>query len=743
MIFRLFHAALCWFVRRFYGIEVTGEEHLPTSGPALIVSNHVSYIDVVIITAALKRPVRFMMWRRLYETWGLRHIGRLYKALPISREDDPRTMRKSLDAAIEALKQGDLVGVFPEGSMTRTAHLQPFMRGFELIARRAKAPIIPVHLDRLWGSIFSFKEGRYFFKIPKLFGHPVRVTLGAPLPPDTDRETVRQAIVNLEADAYDNRKRTQRPLHASFMRNAMRAWWWPCLSDSTGIRLTWGGALTRALVYARWIREHCSEEKMVGIMMPPSVATALVNVAVLMAGKTLVNLNYHTTIRMNDQIIKRCCLRTIITTRRLITHVGFPDRKQFVYYDDLVRAIPRRRYLRYGLLAYVTPPRLAERTLIHRAKMDDTAAVMFTSGATGLPKGVVLTHHNIATNIESVSDALRIGWRDTIAGVLPAYHAFGFTTTIWLPFVSRIRAVYHANPLDARGVGRLVQTAGASIIVGTPSFFALYTRRCRPEQFKSLRLAVSGGQKLDEHIREAFDQCFHLELQEGYGCTELSPMVAVNVPDVRLRQYHQVTARKGSVGRPLPGIVVRIVHPETHEPMPLGADGLVLIRSASVMQGYLDDPHGTSLAIRKGWYYTRDIGALDEEGFLYIHDRMTRFSKIAGETVQHVVVERALQAADPDSNRRYLAISLPHPSRGECLAVLYEGSRFKPSPLIRTLIHSELPNLWIPAAKDFTHVESLPLMPNGYPDFIAARRLVLAGKSAGAPPENTEDRHEG
>ena len=202
MIFRAVHDILKWMVCRFYGVELAGAENIPKDGPAVLVCNHVSYVDAAIITAALGRPVRFLMWRALYDLPVLGWIARFYNALPVSQADSPRAMRKSIQTAVDALKNGDLICLFPEGSMTRTAHLQPFKRGFELIARRAGAPIIPVHLDGLWGSIFSYARGRYFFKIPKFFGRRVEVTVGKPLPPDTHREDVRHEIMALGAEAY-------------------------------------------------------------------------------------------------------------------------------------------------------------------------------------------------------------------------------------------------------------------------------------------------------------------------------------------------------------------------------------------------------------------------------------------------------------------------------------------------------------------------------------------------------------
>lgn len=736
IIFRLLNAFLKLLVRLVYRVRVVGAENIPNTGSALLVANHVSYVDALIITAVVKRPVRFMIWRTLYNLWGIGRIVRLYGAMPVSAADGPHEMRRSIETVVTALKQGALACLFPEGAMTRTTHVQPFKRGLELIARRSATRIIPVHLDRLWGSVFSYEKGRYFFKVPKLISRPVQVTFGKPLPPDTDREQVRQKIIALGAEAFAARRAYQRPLHVAFLHNAKRAWWWPCMTGALGLKLSWGKALAHAITLGKRIRKGYAEEKEIGIMMPASVGSALANIAVLMAGKVPVNLNYTGPHSVVEAVMKRRNLRTVFTSRKLLRRSGFPDREEYVHFYEMLSSIPRHETLWNYILAYVLPSSLAERRLMHRGDMDDLATIMFTNGATGLPKGAMLTHHNVTTNIESVTEALRLDWRDMIMGVLPPFHCFGFTITLWLPLVSRIRVTYHPNPLHAKGVGRMVQKHRASILIGTPSFFALYTRGCTAEQFSSLRLAMAGGQKLQPAIAEAFERRFGLELHEGYGCTELSPIVSVNVPSVRHHRGRQITARKASVGRPVPGIIVRIVDPESHEELPNGSAGMVLVRGANVMRGYVDDPHGTSLAIRDGWYYTRDIGMMDRDGFLHIHDRITRLSKIAGQTVQHAVVEELLRKADAGGNRQYAVVSLPHPVRGQRLAVVYEGPELDPGPLLRKPACSETPNLWLPAARDFVRVPAIPRLPNAEPDFNAVRRLAAAAE---AIPSRTAD----
>ena len=283
------------FVRLFYRITVIGARNLPAKGPALLVCNHVSYVDAVILGYALERPPRFLIWRKFYDAPITGPVARAFGAIPVAENDAPETIKTSIAEVVAALKAGEVVCMFPEGGMTRTGHVHSFKRGFELIARRAGAPITPVYMDGLWGSVFSFKGGRYFFKRPERVPRPVTVAFGPPLPPDSPCAEVRRAVLDVGSDAFALRKRFQRPLHVQFWRAARSSpflWRRPCMADSTGQELTWGRSLAGALALSRWMDRRCRGQKMVGMMMPASVGAALMNAAALMSGRVPVNLNF-------------------------------------------------------------------------------------------------------------------------------------------------------------------------------------------------------------------------------------------------------------------------------------------------------------------------------------------------------------------------------------------------------------------------------------------------------------------
>jgi len=718
---------LVWF---FYRQKVVGAEHVPEKGAFLLVSNHVSFVDAIVLQAAARRQLRFLMLHRFYERGLVGWFCRLWEAIPIEPSDGGGGVRQSLDVVIKALKAGDAVCVFPEGAMTRTGHVHGFKRGFEVVARKAGAPIVPAYIDGLWGSVFSYEGGR-FGGWPKSFRRHVSVTFGRPLSPKASCTEVRRAVLELGSDAYDRRKAHQKPLHVNFWRAARRMGGRFCMADSTGTTVSWRRAQAVVLAISRWMRRRCADEEMVGMMMPASVGAALINIAALCCGRTPVNLNFTSSKSAMAEAISRCGLRTIFTSRRFLDRIGMEPRREFVYLEDVMRSLSRRRMVGSMLTAILLPTFVAERLLLHRGDMDDLATVMFTSGSTGKPKGVMLSHHNVVSNIEAMADVFQFDERDMVMGVLPPFHAFGFTTTVWLPLSCGVPVVYHPNPLDAKGVGDMAEKYGATILIGTPSFFTIYTRGCSSERFRSLRLAVAGGQKLMPSVAEAFEKHFGLPIQEGYGCTELTPVVSVNIDDAETEGVRQEASRVGSVGRPLPGLSVRLIDRETQELLPDDSTGIVMIRGPSVMRAYLDDPAATSEVLRDGWYVTGDLGSVDEDGFLYIHDRISRFSKIGGEMIPHTAVEDALSRAAEPLENNFAVLSAPDRVRGERLAVLYDGPERDPATLVEKLSRTGVPNLWIPSPRDFPAASLIWWMRGAWPSKRAFFQSVEPDSSMG------------
>lgn len=704
-------------LRSLYRIRVVGAENVPRTGGALILSNHLSLMDGFLIGwAARHRRVRFMIFRPYFEhpIWGA--FLRSLKAIPIG-VSGPRDLVGALQAARAELEAGHVVCIFAEGSVSRTGHLLPFKRGFEKVMKGLDLPIIPANLDRVWGGPVSFAGGS-FGGWPKKWPWPVTVRFGKPLPPDTTATTARQVVSELAADSFALRKRPTDTLPARFIRAARANWGQFFMADSTGRELTWGRALIAAILLAGVIRQRTGADKMVGVLLPASVGGALSNLGISLSGKTPVNLNFTSGKEAMESAIVQCQIRTVLTARPFLEKAKLEAPPGAVYVEDLLKEFGGGAKLLALLKARLLPAFL----LRPAVTADSLATVIFSSGSTGVPKGVMLSHFNLISNCDAVLEVFELAGRDRFLGALPFFHSFGFMATLWLPVIAGCGAVYHPNPTDAKVIGELVEKYKATFLLGTPTFCATYTRKCTREQFESLRYIVVGAEKLRDALRKDFQEVFGKELLEGYGCTELSPVVAINTPDVRDGAEYQRGNRVGTVGLPLPGVAARVVDPDTRELLPVGHEGLLEIRGANVMQGYLNQPERTAEAMHGDWYITGDIAAIDEDGFIKITDRLARFSKIGGEMVPHLNLEQIVSELTGGAD--CAVTGLPDERKGERLAVLYTAPEVASEDLWRRLSDTDLPKLWLPKLGDIHCVESLPVLGTGKLDLRGVRALA-------------------
>jgi acyl-[acyl-carrier-protein]-phospholipid O-acyltransferase/long-chain-fatty-acid--[acyl-carrier-protein] ligase len=713
----------------FYRIRIVGQENVPLRGPALLVCNHMSHVDGLLVGSCVQRFIRFLVYRPYYEHPALRRLMKLMKAIPIAA--GTREVLASLDRARGALQDGHLVCIFAEGSISRTGNMLPFKRGFERMVSGLDVPIVPVYLDRLWGSIFSFKGGRFFWKRPVRLPYPVTVAFGRPLPSTTSAAQARHALMALGADVAMKRRPAGEVLGRQFIRTAKHQWSSFCMADASTTPLTFGRVLVAALLLSRRLRRRTPDESSIGLMLPASVGGALANVAVSLAGRTPVNLNFTAGREAVASAIRQCGIKTIVTSRLFVSKAGIEKFDGMIFIEDVLKEIGRISRIRTFLTAFLLPAGALNRLYVAPADGDDVATVIFSSGSTGTPKGVVLTHRNILANIDAVGQIYQLTGDDVLVGVLPFFHSFGFTGALWFPLIRGFSVVYHANPMDARTVGELAQRHRATVLLSTPTFCATYVRKCRPEQFAHLRYALVGAEKLRDAVAAAFKEKFGVELLEGYGCTEMGPIVAANAPDVIDGREHQRGSRRGSVGHPLPGVAAKIVDPATGEGPLFGKEGLLLVTGPNRMAGYLGEPEKTRDVIRDGWYVTGDIATIDDAGFICITDRLSRFSKIGGEMVPHLRIEEQIQQLLGDQHQCAVT-SVPDDTRGERLVVLYTDPGMTPEHLHDRLTRTELPNLWLPKREDMHLVDSIPTLGTGKIDLQAVRRLA-ASRSVAVP----------
>jgi acyl-[acyl-carrier-protein]-phospholipid O-acyltransferase / long-chain-fatty-acid--[acyl-carrier-protein] ligase len=719
---------LLWLATHtLYRIRLEGRENVPSKGGALLVPNHVSMVDAVLLIASIDRPIRFLMFKGSYDHPLVRPFAKIMGVIPISSQLRPREMIQSLRTATQALKDGEIVCIFPEGQMTRIGQMLPFRRGMERIVKGVDIPIIPVNLGGVWGSIFSFDGGKFLWKLPHRIPYPVTVTFGHPMPSTASAPEVRQAVQELGAEAYEFRKPYMRPLHRSFVQTARRHPFRFAMADGRTPKLTFGAALTRTVFLARRLRSVWAGQKMVGILLPPSVPGALVNLAALLMGKVPVNLNYTASGEVLASCAKQCGLETVVTSQAFLERVHIQVPGKTVLLEEVASSPRISEKLGAAIIAWFFPTRLLEKAAGSNQKitLDDIATIIFSSGSTGDPKGVVLTHYNIASNVEQMNQVFMLGRHDKILGILPFFHSFGFTGTLCLPTTIGMGVVFHPSPLEPRAIGALVSQYSVTFLLATPTFLQTYMRRCSPEDFGSLQYVMAGAEKLPERVSLAFEDHFGIRPLEGYGCTECSPAVTVNTRDFRAADFRQVGAKRSSIGHPLPGIAIRIVDPATLAPVAPGESGLLLVRGPNVMQGYLNRPEKTAEVLRDGWYNTGDIATVDEDGFIRITDRLSRFSKIGGEMVPHIKVEDKLHELSGATEQIFAVTAIPDEKKGERLIVLHTLPEEKLQDCVAQLAKSDLPALWKPRADQFVHVDALPYLGTGKLDLRRLKEIAM------------------
>ncbi|WP_052571287.1 AMP-binding protein [Endomicrobium proavitum] len=720
------HAVIWCLNHTVYKIKTVDHQNIPLTGGGLLVSNSVSYIDHIIIFSAIKRPVKFFVGKEFRENPFLQPFLDSTNSIPI--DYNPKTIGTALNQARRSIQNGELVCIFAEGELTKTGHMLPFKRGFEFIMRDLSAPIIPIHLDRIWGSTFSFVNGKLKWRFPKVIPYPITVSVGKPMPASAQAYQVRLAVQELSADAFKLRGDSQKKLHIGFI-NEMRRHPFKFLYGDLNSKLSFIKVFTAAAAMSRRLGTSKENGEMIGVILPTTIAGCIVNIAALFAGKIPVNLNFTSSKETLESCVAQCGIKQIVTSRAFVDKLNFHDLDRMsVFVEDISKEIKTTEKFKILVSALIFPAKILIKKYVKgdTKNIDDLLTVVFSSGSEGEPKGIMLTHQNIVSNIEAAYKIVNLSGADVVAGILPLFHSFGYTVSVWLCAYYGIGAALHTSSMEAQKIGELVEKYKCTLLVSTPTFLNSYARKCTKEQFASLRIVVAGAEKLQKSVSKTFYEKFQKEIYEGYGATELSPIVSVGTPsyiDLKTKKIHNGN-KFGTVGHPMPGVAAKIVDPETFELMPFGREGMLLIKGPNVMKGYLNDPVKTAQVIKDGWYITGDIAAIDEEGFIAITDRLSRFSKIGGEMVPQIKVEEAIHEASGMQESFAVVTSVPDEKKGERLAVLYTGQR-DIAAIIAKLKEKKIPNLWVPKQENFYQVESFPLLGSGKVDIKQLKKTAL------------------
>lgn len=484
--------------------------------------------------------------------------------------------------------------------------------------------------------------------------------------------------------------------------------------------------LSLALYLSRSIRATVNESR-VGIVLTPGIGGTLANLAIVFAGKIPVNLNFTVPRDATESAMRRAGVKTVVTAtpfREKCPTFPWPD--NVLYIDQMLNSNKKAIFWEMVLNSFSSPEALAEKYGIPQEGDMEEAALLFTSGSSGEPKGVVLTHRNILANVAQIHSTGLIPRSEKMFGCLPLFHSFGFTATLWYPVIRGIPIVAVPSPLEVKKNAAVIREEGVTLFLGTPTFFRSYLKHTSPEDLKSLRYVVAGAEKTPDGLALAWEERFGSVYFEGYGLTETTPVVSVNLPPLQLGNVWVPRAKRGSVGMLFPGMVARVIDPDTGAVNPIDKQGVLQLKGPNVFPGYLDDPERTADVFDGEWFNTGDLATLDAEGFLYINGRLSRFSKIAGEMVPHGAVEEAIAEAfefNLAEEMPFCVVAKPDEQKGERLVVLSVVDTLS-QPIIQKRLHEMgFPNLWIP--HEVRGVDAIPLLASGKIDWQAAKRLAL------------------
>ncbi len=716
-------------VRMLYRIRVSGIEHFPATGGVLVIANHLSYVDVCVLSLACPRPIRFLGYRGLQRNPFFNLGFDLAGVIPISSSQPLEAMR----AAVKALKAGEVMCIFPEGHISRTGQLMEIKKGFELIARQANVPVVAAAHDGLWGSIFSFAGHKYIWKSPRLTPTDVFIAFGRPTPPaQVSIAWARRELLDLGCVAFDERPRLKRHLGRECVRMLARHPHRVAVIDRTAERreLTCAQLYAATAVLSRRWRATVAEQR-VGVVLPPGAGAFIANLAVMAAGKTPVNLNFTTGRLALETSLRLAGIATVITADALKAKLpNFPWPEHTLDLKEELEAAGGKRGMAPWLLAAWLLPNQWCASLLDLPRVGDRAeaGLLFTSGSSGEPKGVVLSHRNILANCAQISSLSILPETCSLLGCLPVFHSFGFTVTLWYPMLRGCEVVTVPSPLDTRKIIEAIRDEQATVLLGAPTFIRPLLKKAHRGELRSLDLIVTGAEKLPDDLFKAFLETFHIEIHQGYGLTETTPATNINQPNppiVTSTGEFQLGKKAGAVGRLMPGITARIVDPETGADLPLTQTGIVLFRGANVFAGYLNDDEKTRAAFRDGWFVTGDLGRFDDDGFLFIEGRLSRFSKIGGEMVPHGTVEQKIvELLELDQSAGYVVVvvGVPDASKGEAL-VLLTTLLLAADQVRECLLGADLPGLWVP--KIIRRVEKIPVLGTGKLDLKRCREIAL------------------
>lgn len=736
-----------------YRLVVEGFNNIPQKGGVLLLGNHISFIDWAIVQMAVPKKVYFVMERSIYSRWYIKFFLDFFGVIPVSSLGS----RGAIEQIQKRLSNGDIVCLFPEGVISRHGHLNEFKSGFEKIAQGVDenlAVVLPFYIRGMWGSIFSRSNEQFRERKKSFTKRSVSIAFGMPLPLHTQKEKIKAKVFEMSFKAWEHQCQNSPTIPAAFIESCKRGGSDIAIIDTQTGSMSYRKLLTLCVMLSQDMKElsykplpkktnSCSlPNDCIGIMLPASLASVLCNFSSMMAGKIVVNLNFTAGPNAIQSAIDSANISHIYTSKKFLERLkdkGIEIDFSGVtlhFMEDIVAQIRKQKAAFILNISFITlaPTWLLKLLFAKESKIDSVCAILFSSGSEGVPKGVMLSHLNIMSNIAQIADVIHARNDETMLSSLPPFHAFGLTVTTLMPLIENMLVISHADPTDALGIARAIAQNNVTIMCATSTLLGIYARNPKIDRvmFDSIRLTVAGAEKLKKEVREAYTMKFNKPIYEGYGATETTPVASVNLPDefdVTFWQIHRAN-KEGSVGMPLPGTAIRIVDYDTLEELPLGEHGLILIGGHQIMVGYLNDEEKTNEVIIDlhgiRWYKSGDKGYLDSDSFLHITDRYSRFAKIGGEMISLSSVEeeiaKVFKLKEISSEVKFCAVALEDSKKGEKVVLLIESPQEHCAIAIDSIKKSDIIPLKKPS--EYFIVDKIPILGSGKVDLKSTKDLA-------------------
>jgi len=612
-----------------YRVKILNLDNLPKSGAVLLLGNHISWIDWILVQMATPRPIRFVMDRAIYNRWYLKPFFEMFGAIPIS----PRAMKQAKIDVARLLDDGEVVCLFPEGTISRNGLLGEFKRGFEKIVESSSGVIVPFYLQGMWGDRLSRSSSR-LKKLRHKRRYGVIVNFGEPISIKSSASEVKRAIYHLSYQAWSKYAESLPTIPKAWIDSAKQNSHSKCCQEFGGRYIRYIDMLTESILYAKRLR---GGGERVGIILPPSIEGATMTLASLMADIEVMPLDYRVSPEQFDQITKSSQIQTIYTTKSFMTKLKAKgidvdtllSGVRVLYMEDISTQIGRFERFVVGAIVRLLPKSILKSIYVPKQSNQAVAIDIMSRSRSPKPKILMLTHSNILVNSTQFQDLLNPNESDLILSTMPLYHAYGIVMGTLAPLLMGLEVGFYPDPRNPKGVGRAVLRFGATILPSTPEILDIYAHSSRvdPLMFSSLRRVLSGGEKLSDSTQDLFEKRYKIDILEGYGATEATSLASMNIPNIMegMEFTTQIGYKRGAVGMPLSGTVFDIVDPTTMTSVDYDQKGLILIGGVQITKGYLNDPVLTDDVIiyRDGvrWFKSGDIGSLDRDGFLTIYSK--------------------------------------------------------------------------------------------------------------------------